>query len=187
MRATDVGTLSYDVVRRLISYDAITGGMVWKARTADMFKRGRWSQEHSCACWNSQNAGKTAGTSNGSPYNRIVISGRTYLSHRIAWLYMTGDWPKGQIDHANMDKRDNRWDNLREATCAQNSCNVGARSTNTTGLKGVTKTRSGFCSYIGIDNKNIYLGTFKTPEEAFNAYVLAGKKLHGDFFRIDAK
>jgi hypothetical protein len=53
-------------------------------------------------------------------YRRIKIGPRFYAAHRLAWLWMTGEWPAAEIDHINMDRDDNRWCNLREASHSQN-------------------------------------------------------------------
>lgn len=54
---------------------------------------------------------------------QIRLAGEFYYASRLAWLYMTGDWPIDQIDHINRDRADDRWCNLREATQSQNSYN----------------------------------------------------------------
>lgn len=67
----------------------------------------------------------------------VCIDYKTYMLHRIAWLYMTGEWPKELIDHINRDPMDNRWCNLREANHSQNAYNMPIRNDNTSGVKGV--------------------------------------------------
>jgi hypothetical protein len=52
-----------------------------------------------------------------------MIDGHTYKLSRLAWLYMTSEWPRGEIDHANRDPTDDRFCNLREATNRQNQAN----------------------------------------------------------------
>ena len=64
--------------------------------------------------------GRIAGAPHGNGYLEITIDGRTYYAHRLAWLYMTGAWPKGQIDHKNCIRYDNKWENLRDCTPALN-------------------------------------------------------------------
>lgn len=59
--------------------------------------------------------GDIAGCRHGEGYVQIRVIGRIYLAHRLAWLYMTGEWPISLIDHRNLDRSDNRWSNLREA------------------------------------------------------------------------
>jgi hypothetical protein len=116
----------------------------------------------------------------------IKIDARPLLAHRLAYLYMTGVSPEGEIDHINMNGLDNRWSNLRLATPSQNKCNVRARIDNKLGLKGVHRAKEGgkYKVQIGIKGKKrMYLGRFSTPEEARTAYLWASRKLHGKFSR----
>jgi hypothetical protein len=76
-----------------------------------------------------------AGKINSKGYRLIGVDGRWHKAHRLAWLYMTGSWPREQIDHINLIKNDNRFENLREATQTQNHANTRARRR---GLKGIT-------------------------------------------------
>ena len=123
-----------------------------------------------------------ANHSNG--YFQIGISGKLYKAHRLAWMYMHGEWPKDQIDHINRDKIDNRIDNLREASSAQNNQNVGLRSDNASGIKGVTyyKITGKWVAKINISGKLKHIGYFKTLEEASQAYESYAKQHHGEFY-----
>lgn len=116
-------------------------------------------------------------------YVSIGVDGREYYGHRLAFLYMTGEWPKKQADHKNTNRSDNRWDNLREATQAQNKTNLKLRSNNTSGYKGVTwdAKLSKWKAQIGYGGKHIYLGVFSDKEDAKKAYDISAAKLHGDF------
>ena len=70
-------------------------------------------------------------------YVRIYINKKAYLAHRLAFFYMEGYWPI-EIDHKDLIKHNNAWDNLRQATRLDNVRNVGLRKDNTSGHKGVT-------------------------------------------------
>jgi hypothetical protein len=121
--------------------------------------------------------GSIAGYCSKDGYHRILFKRKNYLSHRLAWFYMTGEWPKEFIDHINRNKIDNRWCNLREATASQNNRNKSVNRKNTTGLKGVSAGKDGkFRVYI-------CLGTFSSKEEAKNVYDEAAKKIYGEFYR----
>ncbi len=85
----------------------------------------------------SDRVGKVAGSPQGQGYLLIFVDGRRYRAHRLAWFYMTGEWPADGIDHVNNIKTDNRFANLRLATRAQNEMNKPPSRSNTSGVKGV--------------------------------------------------
>lgn len=89
------------------------------------------------------------------------------------------------IDHANGDKLDARRENLRVATKAQNSANVGKLSTNRSGLKGVSKRGRKFRAFIHKDGETKYLGSFDDPKKAACKYDKEAKKLFGDFAKLN--
>jgi hypothetical protein len=88
-------------------------------------------------------------------------------------MLMTGYWPTLSIDHVNRNQYDNRWENLREATPAQQCQN---RSRTTSLPKGVRRTRN---RYLAV------LGTFDTAEEAHAAWLLSARAIHGNFFSVE--
>jgi len=115
-------------------------------------------------------------------YLRIIIKGHHYTLHRVIWLYVTGAWPENQIDHINGIQDDNRWENLRACTNAQNTCNRTVKKDSQTGIKGVShdKRTGRFRAYIGHNKKRINLGFFATKQEA-HARRLEFSYLHGEF------
>jgi len=131
--------------------------------------------------------GDIAGSMMSHGYRRICIDNRVYLAHRLAWLYMTGEWPKHQIDHINGNKNDNRHVNLREATNSENMRNTGKRSDNSSGFKGVywNSEKMRWSAQISYNGRHKSLGTFDTAEEAHVAYRSASEKLHGQFARAE--
>lgn len=116
-------------------------------------------------------------------YKLISVNGKYYLSHRLAWLFMNGDWPKDEIGHINKINDDNRWLNLRSCTHQQNIRNRGTPKNNTSGFKGVSwhvRVKK-WTAQIWCDGKNKSLGYFDNPELAHAAYCKAADKYHGEF------
>ncbi len=128
--------------------------------------------------------GTIAGHKHGGGYLRFCVLAQSYLSHRLAWFYMYGEWPEF-IDHINRRKTDNRITNLREATHAQNMANSRnkPRPKHPDLPRGVhhncTNTR--YFASISKDGKSVYIGAYDTPEEAELAYLQAIKKYRGNF------
>jgi hypothetical protein len=116
-------------------------------------------------------AGSIAGYTNTIGYTVIQIGGRKLHAHRLAWLYMTGEWPKCEIDHINRVRSDNRFTNLRQATSTQNKHNTTDRITNTSGHRGVTwhKHRNKWQAQISVAGTHHYLGMFDNIEDAVAA------------------
>jgi hypothetical protein len=112
----------------------------------------------------------------GNKYLAIGVDYERYLAHRLAFLYMTDEWPKGDVDHCNGDGLDNRWDNLREATRAQN--NVNRRKLDNRNQSGHTGVRW----HAGMKRwQAIFSFTFKTKEEAIEARRRVVEMLAGEF------
>lgn len=147
-------------LRNILSYDPTTGEFRWRRASK-----------------------RLAGRTNCSTgYREIQIGRRLYGAHRLAWLYMKGEWPPFQIDHDNLQKTDNRWSNLRDATPGQNSANTPKRRS---GLKGVTlhKTTGKYQAQIKTRNINFYLGLFEDEASAHAAYMKKAIELFGNFAR----
>lgn len=161
--------LTYERLRELFHYDPATGLFTRLVR-----------QGHT-------HPGEIAGGLSEKGYVRIYIDGRKYRAHRLAWLYVTGEWPENEIDHKNTDRSDNRWDNLRPATGAENSRNRRTPSNNTSGFKGVfwQKREKRWHAVIDLNGKRVVLGRFLTVEEAHAAYARAAQEHYGEFSRAD--
>jgi hypothetical protein len=150
-------------LKKSLSYDPVTGIITWR-----------------CAIGRAKSGG-IAGGVNIKGYLMVGFHGKKYLAHRLAWLLMTGDWPDGMIDHKNLNKLDNQFDNLRIASPAQNRANQKAMGKLP---KGVTLHRTGkYQAQIMIGPKNRYLGLFAAPEEAHAAYVTVAFQYFGEFAR----
>lgn len=158
--------LTAEYLRSILHYDPETGIFVWKMRPI--------TRPHD-KTWNARFAGTVAGATNNHGYAQIHITNAIYGSQRLAWLWMTGEWPAEQIDHRNGRKGDNRWCNIREATRAQNMHNVGIQRHNTSGYKGVSfhKGDRKWRARHWKDGRYVFVGNFDTPEEASAAYQAA--------------
>lgn len=129
--------------------------------------------------------GEVAGTLKSSGYILLDIDGHRYRAHRLAWLYMTGAWPSLDVDHRNRVRSDNRWDNLREATCVQNGANSPKKRFNRSGYKGVywNKQRGKWAAKINPNRKQVHLGFYDRVEDAAAAYERAAPEYFGEFAR----
>lgn len=155
------------LIMSCIEYTPETGVLKWKYNPERI------------KLWNTKYAGKIAGSvftsQHGKQYIRIKIAGYNLLGHRIAWFLMTGTWPP-MIDHRDEDGLNNKWNNLRVATQAQNCAN------SRNGLRGIDPFPNGrWRAKICIDYKQIHLGMFDTKEEAYAAYRRALCETHGDY------
>ena len=117
--------------------------------------------------------GDIAGYESPDGYVQICVDYKLCRAHRLAWLYMTGNWPTKQIDHINRIKNDNRFVNLRDVSNKENSQNKGPkkpRSVPRAGAKtnyvGVSKKNSKWRAQATINGVRIYLGVFETEELA---------------------
>lgn len=113
-------------------------------------------------------------------YLQISIDGASYYAHRLAWLYVHGEFPANTVDHINGDGLDNRIANLRAASWAENQQNVGVRRDNTSGHPGVwwNAARRKWQAGIKADGRLKYLGLFASVEDAAEAYRSAKRANH---------
>lgn len=156
-------------LKRQLNYDPNTGYFSWKINKKGPAKEG-----------------SIAGARHRSGYLSIRLNGIDYLAHRLAWFYFYGEiGDLDQVDHINLNRSDNRIENLRKATHGQNSINTRAKSHNKSGLKGAhfDKRNNLFRARIVIDGKQIWLGYFATAEEAHAEYCRMAAVAHGSFHR----
>lgn len=148
-------------------------GRVWhKTRDIKWFYGGNRRPEWECNRWNAKWAGKEITYVGVDGYKRCSILKKYFQLHRLIWLYMTGEWPKGEIDHINGDRSDNRWCNLRDVSHKENSINLKLSKRNTSGTIGVSfnkREKSWIANIQNKEGKQTYLGTFKTKEMAVAA------------------
>ena len=116
-------------------------------------------------------------------YAVMKIYGIEYKKHRLAWLYVYGQFPTDQIDHINGIKSDNRIVNLRLATHRINSRNRAIPKSNTSGSIGVTldKASNQWVAQISIYGKHVKLGRFDDKSEAICVRMAAN--IHYGFHR----
>lgn len=118
-------------------------------------------------------------------YIQVWVDRKPYLGHRLAWLYMTGNFPDGHIDHINGVRGCNIWTNLRECTNQQNQLNVGISASNTSGFRGVSfhKPLGKWKASGKLNGKNKHLGYYTEIEQASEAYQAFARQHHGEFYR----
>ena len=118
--------------------------------------------------------GKEAGSRNGK-YLRIRLDGKGYLFHRIVWIYMNGEIPEGMnIDHIDNDPLNNRIDNLRLATHHENMWNRPH-------ARGYRFKDGSYQVSLVHKGEYMYLGSYKTKEEAKSVYKKKALELRGEF------
>jgi hypothetical protein len=122
---------------------------------------------------NGFNKGDVAGCVNNRGYVHIRIAGKKYLAHRLVWLWVYGEWPKGQLDHLSGDKLDNRISNLKDVTCRENQQNQSRHRNGRLVGCYFHKQTSKWCARIKIEGSMKYLGLYPTELEAHNAYMSA--------------
>lgn len=150
--------ISHDELLRTLSYDPSTGLFRWRRSGSNSKK------------------GSIAGGIAKGGYVQIHLSfGHTIRLHRLAWFYIYGSWPEGQIDHINHVRTDNRIANLRVVDNTENQRNRTIPRNNTTGVQGVSvcKRNGKYISTITICNKQISLGHYLTIEDAALARSIA--------------
>lgn len=160
--------LTREFLREHLHYEPLSGDWTWLTDRS------------------SKRAGSSAGCFSSRGYKVINLDGWLYYAHRLAWFYMTSEWPPEEIDHRDMNKRNNRWENLRLATASQNKRNVVKRRVNKTGFKGVTLVDGKYHrASIRINGKPTLIGYFDSPQKAHAAYVKEAQRLSGDFARTE--
>lgn len=168
--------VTHEQARELLNYDPGTGVFTWKVER----RMGRTGKGRLIASPGDVAGGPMKSTG----YRQIVVAGRHYLEHRLAFLWMTGEWPTGQVDHLNGMRVDNRWVNLRDVSQAINTQNLRkARVDSNTGVQGVAyfkhgKRKKRFVAKVATDGQSKFLGYFATPEEAHEVYLKHKRALH---------
>lgn len=132
--------------------------------------------------YNEKHAGRFVTTKDNDGYIQINIEGKKYRAHRLAWLYMYGKFPEGQLDHKNRIRWDNSIGNLRECSFSQNHANKPCMKNSKTGIKGVQMTPAGrYRARVKVNGKKINLGVYDDAEKAHAIYMEKLKEVHGEF------
>jgi hypothetical protein len=150
--------ITAEQLRDVLGYDPSTGVFTWKKPSG-----------HRAA------VGTRAGNPGGRDSWLIGLFGRKYHARRLAWLYVHGEWPAGNVVPRNGDGTDARIENLREETAGATARRGKIRSTNTSGLKGVSwnSEKGKWIASFTRNYRRIFLGVFDTPGEAAAAYDAA--------------
>jgi len=152
--------LSYDEVRALFSYDALSGSLRW---VFSLNPRGPVGAEagyvyHSTRCKHYK-----------SRY--VKIHCESYSVHRIIWLWFYGEWPAKEIDHIDGNGLNNRIKNIRDVIHSENQKNLSIPINNTSGVIGVSwhKLNERWIANIKVKSKSIGLGSFVNKSDAIKA------------------
>jgi hypothetical protein len=150
-------------LRELLSYDPLSGALVWLVGRSNAV------------------AGSLAGTETSHGYMAVGIDGEKFRVHRVVWALVHGAWPLQTIDHIDGDRCNNKLSNLRCVSQAVNMQNMRKPSArNTSGLLGVywSGRRGGWMASISIGGKQKRWGPYKMQERAHEAYVAGKRKYH---------
>lgn len=180
MKKDNSSEITQERLKKVLDYNQNTGVFTWKINTGPRSV-----------------VANRAGSYDAKGYITISIDAKVRKAHRLAWLYIHGDFPQGIrpfIDHINGKPDDNRIVNLRVSSGVENSRNRFKTSTNETGFKGVSwdKNNRGnkkFKAQIRnpITGRNENLGRYVTPKEASVVYETKSKEYYGDFYREPEK
>ena len=118
-------------------------------------------------------------------YLVIRIDGVLYRANRLAWLWVTGEWPEEAVDHKDLDSTNTKWANLRAATGTQNQANGPIQKNNKSGQKGVYwhKGAKKWIARIVVRGRTHHLGCFDHLNDAAAAYATAAAEHFGEFAR----
>ncbi len=154
--------LTQAYLRELFDYDPETGNLIRKVSRGNRAK-----------------AGAVAGCLNTWGYLVTKIDKKLYQNQRLIWLWVHGEWPKGVIDHINHNSSDNSLANLRDVQVVVNAQNrSGPQRDNKCGYLGVIQRKNSFRARVKHNGKMIYVGTYKTPQEAHEAYLAKKREVH---------
>lgn len=160
MKAAE-GRLDFFTAHKHFTYDPETGSFYRKTPTRK------------------QKVGQPTGGMTNRGYITVNLKGYgTLYAHRLAFLMMTGSWPKNIVDHKNHNPSDNRWENLRDVTSAQNNHFSKLRKDSGSGIRNVRETQNGkYLAYLHYNKVRHHIGTFAKLEDAIAAVKIKRKEL----------
>lgn len=166
--------LTQKELKELLHYDKETGIFTWLERSVEAFGHCK-NPEGQCNAWNSRNSGKIAGVKRKDRklfYIRIFITlngnGKGYQAHRLAFLYLDGEFPPYSVDHVDGDGTNNTRINLRKVSDQENKKNRSIQLNNTSGFNGVnwSERNKRWRVRIKIHGKEISGGHFVNKKDA---------------------
>lgn len=156
--------ITHERLLELCAYDPETGLLTWR-KSKGAAKGGK----------------PVGGVHRVKGYGEACIDGEDFQTHRLIWFYVYGEWPRGEIDHINGKRDDNRIVNLRDVPSGINRQNQRApHRRKRIGLLGAhyNKASGKWAAAICVNYKQMHLGLFETAEEAHQAYLTVKRKLH---------
>lgn len=156
-------------LKQWLDYNPDTGIFIWVSRPSSKIK-----------------IGQTSGSPDKNGYLQIMLKGKNYKAHRLAFLFMTGEMPTCDIDHINRCTSDNRFCNLRKCDGRENSLNTTLQRNNTSGAKGICwdKHRNKWYARATCYGKQIHIGRFDNFEDAVKARdEFTANNYNSDFYR----
>jgi len=152
-------------LREVLDYDKETGIFTWRLNVSSTGRKGA-----------------VAGCKTKAGYTLIRVGKKLYLAHRLAFLHVTGEFPCSLLDHQDMVKSNNAWNNLRESNKSQNGQNklTAQKNNKATGLLGVfwSSQANKWGAKVNLNRKQYHAGFHSTPELAHAAYVQLKRRLH---------
>jgi hypothetical protein len=161
-------------ISEYLGYCPETGKLYWKKQTSKQALRARVGAEAGCL-------------DKASGYMNVRFRGERYQVHRVAWKIFYGTLPANvDIDHRDLNKSNNKIENLRRASRSNNCMNTAIRSNSTSGYKGVSlrADMNKWRARITVGGKRRCIGYFETREQAHDAYSRAMIEAHGEFARV---
>ena len=162
----DLVPLTADYLRSILDYDPVTGVFIWRERPLAHFRTIRAGK-----IWNGAFPGTVAGTLTHHGYRQVNIGTKLYKASRLAWLYMTGQWPSEVIDHIDGNRSNDAFCNLRDVRLIENCRNQKTPSHNTSGICGVSwvASRNKWLATIKVRGIAKNLGRFAAKDDAIAA------------------